>query len=111
MPGRMPAAVEEEGFMRALRTSSSAGVLFAAALAVGPAVADAQGGPTVRDLLALQPIMKGVEYETPADAAATDACKIETVFNAQKKAIGVTLRDGQGKLLRRFIDADGNNKM
>ena len=62
-------------------------------------------------MLQFQPIMKGVDYDIPADQAAVDACKTETVYNAQKKAIGVALRDGQGKLLRRFIDADGNGKM
>ena len=51
--------------------------------------------------------LKGAEYETPADEAAMAACKVETVYNAQKKAIGYALRDGQGKLLRRFVDADG----
>ncbi len=59
----------------------------------------------------LQPILKGVEYETPADDAAVAACKIETVYNTQKKAIGYALRDGQGKLLRRFADADGKGGM
>lgn len=73
--------------------------------------ARAQQGPTVADLLKLQPILNGVDYEIPADAAAVGACKIETVFNAQKKAVGVALRDGQGKLLRRFIDSDGDNRM
>src|SRR4051794_21716587 len=92
--------------MRIWRTSMAAACLLAAA----PGVSSAQSGPTARNLLELQPILKGVEYEIPADAAAIDACKTETVFNAQKKAIGVALRDGQGKLLRRFIDSDGNNK-
>jgi len=93
--------------MRCLRTSMAAACLFA----VAPGLAVAQSGPTVKNLLELQPILKGVEYDTPADAAAVDACKIETVFNPKKKAIGVSLRDGQGKLLRRFVDSDGNNKM
>src|SRR5436305_212774 len=92
--------------MRSLRTSAAAACLVA--LAAGRAGAQ---GPSVKSLLELQPILKGVEYESPADAAAADACKIETVQNAQKKPIGVALRDGQGKLLRRFIDSDGNNKM
>jgi thiol-disulfide isomerase/thioredoxin len=80
-------------------------------VAVWPVLAAAQSAPAAKDLLALQPILKGVEYETPADAAAIDACKVETVFNAQKKPVGVALRDGQGKLLRRFVDTDGNKTM
>ena len=71
----------------------------------------AQGGPSPKDLLKLQPILKGVDYETPADDSAVASCKIETVYNAQKKAIGYALRDGQGKLLRRFADADGKGGM
>ncbi|MFO0908425.1 MAG: thioredoxin-like domain-containing protein [Isosphaeraceae bacterium] len=74
-------------------------------------VVHGQSGPTPKNLLELQPILKGVEYESPADPAAVEACKTETVYNAQKRAVGVALRDGQGKLLRRFIDSDGNNKM
>src|SRR5258708_3122996 len=90
--------------IRSLRTSVAALLLFA----IAPAFVSAQSATTVRDLLELRPILKGVEYEIPTDASAIDACKTETVYNAQKKAIGVVLRDGQGKLLRRFVDADGN---
>jgi thiol-disulfide isomerase/thioredoxin len=86
-------------------------VAAACLLAVAPGVAGAQNAPTAKELLRLQPILQGVDYEIPTDAAVVEACKIETVFNAQKKAIGVALRDGQGKLLRRFVDSDGNNKM
>ena len=94
--------------MRSLRSSLAAGLVFAAGATATPGAATAQNAPTARDLLALQPVVKGVEYETPADAASIDACKIETVFDARKKAIGVMLRDGQGRLLRRFVDADGD---
>lgn len=93
--------------MTSLRTSVAAACL----LAIAPGVVSAQGGPSAKDLLKLPPILKGIEYETPVDAAAIDACKVETVYSPQKKAIGVALRDGQGKLLRRFVDSDGNGKM
>src|SRR4051794_36022281 len=93
--------------MRALRISIAAACL----VAVAPAVSGAQTTSAVAKVLQFQPILKGVEYDIPADQAAVDACKTETVYNAQKKPIGVALRDGQGKILRRFIDADGNGKM
>jgi hypothetical protein len=81
-------------------------------LGTAPGFAGAQNLPGVKDLLALAPSQKkGVEYETPAEAAAIDACKVEAVFNAQKRPIGVVLRDGQGKLLRKFIDSNGNGVM
>ena len=98
---------KEETLMRSLRISIAAACLVVTA----PLVAHAQNSPSVKNLLDLQPILKGVEYESPADAAAAEACKIETVSNPQKKAIGYALRDGQGKLLRRFIDSDGKGGM
>ncbi len=93
--------------MKSLRISVAA----ACFLAVAPGIAAAQGGYSVKELLKVPSTLKGVEYETPSDPAAIAACKIETVYNAQKKPIGYALRDGQGKLLRRFIDADGNGGM
>ena len=68
--------------MRSLRTSLAAACLFA----VAPAVAGAQSASPVAKMLQFQPILKGVEYDVPADPAAVDACKVETVYNAQKKA-------------------------
>ena len=62
-------------------------------------------------MLQFQPIIKRRRLRRPRRPGGGDACKTETVYNAKKKAIGVALRDGQGKLLRRFIDADGNGKM
>lgn len=97
--------------MRSLRMTTAAACWIALALATTPARARAQSTPSAKELLKLQPILKGVDYESPPDAAAIDACKIETVSNAQKKAIGYALRDAQGKLLRRFVDGDGKGGM
>ncbi len=94
--------------MRSLRVSVAAACL----LAVVPALASAaESASPVTTLLGFQPTMNGVEYDIPADQAAIDACKVETVYNASKKAIGVALRDGQGKILRRCIDATGKGKL
>lgn len=93
--------------MRSRKTSA----LALWVLAFAPAVALAQTAPTAKKLLELQPILKGVDFETPPDAAAVDACKIETVYTPERKAIGYALRDGQGKLLRRFVDADAKGGM
>jgi hypothetical protein len=82
----------------------------ASLLIMVPAVAGAQNTP--RKLLEIAPALKkGVEYDTPTDPAVVNACKVETVFNAAKRPIGYALRDGQGKLLRKFIDSDGNGSM
>src|SRR3954462_11624982 len=60
-----------------------------------------------RDLLKVRPTQSGVDYDTPADAAAIDACKVELVTDGQKRTVGYALRDGQGKLLRRFVITSG----
>jgi hypothetical protein len=87
---------------------------MAGALLVGmvPAGALAQKAVTAKDLLALPPALgKGVEFETPTDPAAVTACKVESVVNAQRQPIGYALRDGQGKLLRKFVDTDHNGRL
>jgi peroxiredoxin/TolA-binding protein len=58
-------------------------------------------------LLKFRPTQPGVDYDTPTDAAAIDACKVELVTDGQKRTVGYALRDGQGKLLRRFIITNG----
>jgi thiol-disulfide isomerase/thioredoxin len=86
---------------------------FAAAglIGIAPALAGAQQLPPAKSLLELQQSIKGVEYETPTGAAAA-ACKVELVYDATKKhAVGYALRDGQGKLLRRFFDSNASGKM
>jgi thiol-disulfide isomerase/thioredoxin len=74
-----------------------------------PLAASAQSTP--KDLLKLRPTFAGVDCDTPPDAAAIDACKVENVLNANGHNIGYALRDGQGKLLRKFVDTDGNNRL
>jgi hypothetical protein len=81
-----------------------------ALLVTVPALARAQNSP--RRLLEIAPsLKKWVEYDTPTDPAAVNACKVETVYSAAKAPIGYSLRDGQGKLLRKFVDSDGNGSM
>jgi len=60
-----------------------------------------------KDLLKFRPTQTGVDYDTPTDAAAIEACKVELVTDAQKRTVGYALRDGQGKVLRRFIITNG----
>jgi thiol-disulfide isomerase/thioredoxin len=91
--------------MRSLLCSVSTFAL----VGLAPLTAFAQSTP--RDLLKLQPTFPGVECDTPSDAAAISACKVENVTNAGGHNIGYALRDGQGKLLRKFVDTDGNNRL
>ncbi|APW62646.1 TlpA disulfide reductase family protein [Paludisphaera borealis] len=79
-------------------------------LSAGAASAPA-ADTTPKAMLNLRPTRGGVEYDTPADQAAIDACKVELVTDAQKRTIGYALRDGQGKLLRRFIITNGGKAL
>ncbi len=88
--------------MRALRTTLAA-AWFAGLAPAAVLAAD----HTPDQLLRFQPLLKGVEIETPADAAAIAACKVETMPNPKGGVLGWTLRDGQGKILRRFVDLRG----
>jgi peroxiredoxin len=91
------------------------GMLAAAVLATA-AQSQARAQYTPMDLLSsFQPRFKGVEYDLsdaaarkddPAVKAAIEACKVEKVTKGQA-AIGFALRDGQGKLLRKFVDTNG----
>ncbi len=56
------------------------------------------------DIIAqFKPSFQGVEYDTPTEAAELEACKLEVLKNDS----GWEVKDSQGKLLRRFFDADG----
>ncbi len=87
--------------MHAIRTALTAaglcGLLSAATQAQSPA-----------DILSrFQPVIKGVEYDTPETPAEVEACKVERVTGAKGEVIGFAVRDSQGKMLRRFIDSNG----
>ena len=88
--------------MRALRTL----FLPAALLGLAPLSATAQWTPAYI-LDKFKPTVAGVDVDSPADKAAVDACKLETVTGPDGKSIGKALRDGQGKLLRKFVDTNG----
>ena len=93
--------------MRALRTTLAA-AWFAGLAPALTLAADA----TVDELLRFQPITKGVDYETPVDPAAIAACKVEIIPNATTgTTIGWALRDGQGKVLRRFVMLRGGKSL
>ena len=98
--------------MRALRTTLAAAWLAGLVPATASAQAVAAGRPTPERILeTFRPTQRGVDYDVPTDKAAIAACKVETVYNAQKKAVGYELRDGQGQLLRRFLDSDATPGM
>jgi hypothetical protein len=62
-------------------------------------------------ILEFRPTQSGVDYDTPTDPAAIEACKVETSSDPKRKSYTYALRDGQGKLLRRFMDTNGDGKL
>lgn len=90
--------------MRRIRCSVAV-VCWLGAMALAPMAVLAQSkGYTPSDLLAYKPALTGVDYDTPTDPKAIDACKVEVV-SVENHSIGYALRDGQGKMLRRFVAA------
>lgn len=64
--------------------------------------------PTVQQALKLRPIQKGIDFDQPdADAAGKCTLQAESIG----KHSGWVVRTGDGKLLRRFIDTNGDNKV
>ncbi len=74
---------------------------------VAPAIANAQADPSVL-LDNFRPMQKdmAVDYDTPADKAAIEACKVETI-STKDSPFAYVLRDGQGRILRMFADTNG----
>lgn len=72
------------------------------------ATAWAQGGsaPTPEQALALSPIQKGVEYDKPSGND-IKACTIKAERDG--KGTSWIVRDGTGRILRRFADANADN--
>ncbi len=90
--------------MRAHRTLWAAATL----VALAPTLAAAQDAAYI--LNGFKPSIPGVEYDTPAGKDEVAACKVDQVFkdgaDGKKVPIGFAVRDGQGKLLRRFVDTN-----
>ena len=80
--------------------------LGAVGLAPMSARAQSKNLPAPNALLAFRPTLPGVECDTPTDPKAIEACKVELV-TVQNRTIGYALRDGQGKMLRRFVANKG----
>ena len=102
--------VRKETPMRRIRGSVTVCCwLVVVGLAPMSAQAQSKGLPAPSALLAFRPTLPGVDYDMPADQKAIDACKVELV-TVQNRSIGYALRDGQGKMLRRFV-ANRGGKM
>ena len=80
---------------------------WAAVLGLGlaPAATHAQEAASI--LKSFEPVIKGVDFDTPPTADEIKACKVEHVKGRNGEVIGFAVRDAQGKLLRRFVDTNG----
>ncbi len=94
--------------MRSVPYSLAVAALGLSNLIAQPAFAQA---PKPAQILGLKPTQAGVEFDTPTDPAAIEACKVEIGSDPKKKTYTYALRDGQGKLLRRFMDTDGDRNL
>ncbi len=62
--------------------------------------------PSVEQALKLTPMQKDVDYDRPADAA---RCTIQAEKKTPKGQTGWIVRDADGKILREFVDTNGDN--
>ena len=74
----------------------------------------AAGEPSVADILAFKPKQAGVLIDLPSTAAQS-TCKVELVTGKAlpggKQETGWALKDGNGRMLRKFMDTAGDGKV
>src|SRR5262249_22182587 len=63
--------------------------------------------PSVEQMLSIKPVQKGIVYTTPAPQEYSK-CKVEVVDGPTKGTSAFVLRDGQGQMLRKFYDSNGD---
>ncbi len=72
-------------------------------------VAAVSAAPTVAQMLSFRPKQDGVPYTTPT-AQEQASCTVELV-KGNGKGSGWVLKDGKGRLLRRFFDSNEDNRI
>jgi hypothetical protein len=70
--------------------------------------APAGAAPTVAQMLSIKPKQEGVGYATPS-AEEQAGCKVE--LDKAERGSGWLLKDKDGRLLRRFFDSNGDNRI
>ena len=87
------------------------GLFAAACLLIGVDVAGVQAQtPSPAQMMALRPRVSDVACTVPT-AEELPQCKVEAVRGANQRGIGWMVVDGQGKILRRFLDTNGDGKI
>ena len=94
---------------RTLIPTSIACLLLAAAnLSPIPAFAHSTAPPTLEQALALKPIQSNIDYDQPTEAQ-KKTCKVVSAKEIGER--GWLVQDGNGRLLRRFVDTNGDNRL
>ena len=101
------AYVDMEGWNHMFKPARLA--LAALLVALVPLVAAAQTAkPSVIEALKLKPIQANAEYDVPEGPAA-EKCTLAPIKSPQ--LAGWEVRDGDGNVLRRFLDTNADNKV
>jgi peroxiredoxin len=74
------------------------------------ATASVSAAPTVAQMLGFRPKLDGIVYTTPS-AAEQDGCKVELDKDKTGRGSGWIIKDKNDKVLRRFYDSNGDNKI
>src|SRR5262249_20268188 len=82
---------------------------LAASFVLAWSAASASAAPTVAQMLAFRPKQEGVSYSTPT-AQEQSACTVE-LEKGKGKGSGWLLKDGKGRLLRRYFDSNDDNRI
>jgi hypothetical protein len=82
---------------------------LAASLVLAWSAASALAAPTVAQMLAFRPKQEGVSISTPT-AQEQSACTVE-LEKGKGKGSGWVLKDGKGRLLRRYFDSNDDNRI
>lgn len=97
--------------MRRYRIRTAIAPCLAIAAWTIPASAQQQQYDIPKILQSYRPVQNWVDYDSPATPDEVKACTVEVVSRTEtnagkteKKAIGILIRDGRGRVLRRFLD-------
>lgn len=74
--------------------------------------AEEKNSPTAEQALAFKPLQQEVRFDSPTNEE-RGKCTIEkeSAKGNSQKVIGFVVKDGEGRLLRRFVDTDGDNQL
>ena len=97
--------------MRSLRNSVTLLAFVGLLRSVGHGPSAAEGRPTPSALLELRPVLSGSRIRHARRPGGDQCMQGRERRERQKHSVGYALRDGQGKMLRRFVIAHGGRRL